>query len=218
LDRLDVRLPIPERLNRALDSLSETLPLIVLVTGLASLRAGELGARLRQLLTELDVPELGDRLNGLADGVVVEQPAVAQSLAKSFQRRPSLPPRARAKDREDRRKVLDALDRESIGAARTEASEKRGVRGNCSRRPNRRMLSGLGTDALRPNLLEVAGGDQAHQSTRDLTVVRIRGAPKLLARVGKVIARNAFPKTKLERIQISFRVVCHVAFLSIDSG
>ena len=80
------------------------------------------------------------------------------------------------------------------------------------------MPSGLGVDALRPDLLDVTGGDQAHQGARDFTVVRVRRATELRARVPIVIARDAFPKAKLERIQISFRVVCHVAFVRIDSG
>jgi hypothetical protein len=80
------------------------------------------------------------------------------------------------------------------------------------------MPSGLRIEALCPDLFEVAGSDQPHESARNLTVVCICGAPKLGARVRIVIARNAFPQTKLERIQISFRVVCHVAFVRIDSG
>jgi hypothetical protein len=80
------------------------------------------------------------------------------------------------------------------------------------------MSGGLGSDALRPELLEVSGGDPAHQGARDFPIVRIRRAPELLARVRMLIARDAFPKAKLERLQISFRVVCHVALVRIDSG
>jgi hypothetical protein len=80
------------------------------------------------------------------------------------------------------------------------------------------MPSGLGIDALLAELLEVTGGDLAHQCARDFPIVRIGRAPELLARVRIVIARDAFPKAKLKRIQISFRVVCHVALVRIDSG
>jgi hypothetical protein len=110
LDRLDVRLPVPEGANRVIHALSETLPLVVLVTGLASLRARELGACLRELLAELDVSKRGDGLDGLAYRVSVEQSPVTQSLVKAFQSRSPLAPRACAKDREDRRKVVDSFD------------------------------------------------------------------------------------------------------------
>ena len=80
------------------------------------------------------------------------------------------------------------------------------------------MPSRLGVDALRSDLLEVAGGDEAYQGPRHFTIVRVRTAPELLARVRIVIARDPLPKAKLERIQVGFRVVCHVAFVRIDSG
>jgi len=80
------------------------------------------------------------------------------------------------------------------------------------------MPSGIRIAALCPDLFEVAGSDQPHEGTRDFTVVCICGAPKLGARVGVVVACDAFTEAMLERIQISFRVVCHVAFVRIDSG
>ena len=80
------------------------------------------------------------------------------------------------------------------------------------------MPSRLGVDALGSDLFEVTGGDEAYQGPRHFTVVRVRTAPKLLARVRIVIARDALPKAKLERIQVSFRVVRHVTVVRIDSG
>jgi len=80
------------------------------------------------------------------------------------------------------------------------------------------MPSRLGVDASRSDLLEVTGGDEAYQGPRHFTIVRVRTTAKLFARVRIVIARDALPKAKLERIQVSFRVVCHVAFIRIDSG
>jgi len=71
------------------------------------------------------------------------------------------------------------------------------------------MPRGLGVDALRPDLLEVARRHETNQRARNCTVIRVRGAPKLLARVRIFIARNAFPKAKLEPIQISIRDVRH---------
>ena len=124
LDRLGVRLTIPERANCAFGSLSEAFPLLVLVASLAALCAWELRASLRELVAELDVTELGDGLDRLAHRVGVEKAPIAQSLAKPFQSRSSLPARSRAKDREDRRKVIDAFDREPFRAARAEAPEE----------------------------------------------------------------------------------------------
>jgi hypothetical protein len=124
LDRLGVRLTIPEPANCAFGSLSEAFPLLVFVASLAALCAWELRACLRELVTELDVTELGDGLDRLAHRVGVEKAPIAQSLAKPFQSRSSLPSRSRAKDREDRRKVIDAFDREPLRAARAEAPEE----------------------------------------------------------------------------------------------
>ncbi len=77
---------------------------------------------------------------------------------------------------------------------------------------------GLGVDALRPDLLEVPRRHEANQRARNRTVIRVRGAPKLLARVRVFVAPNAFPKAKLEPIQISIRDVRHVTVVRIDNG
>jgi hypothetical protein len=124
LDRLGVRLTIPKRANCTFGSLSEAFPLLVLVASLAALCAWELRACLRELVTELDVTELGDGLDRLAHRVGVEKAPITQSLTEPFQSGSSLPAGSRAKDREDRRKVIDAFDREPFRAARVEAPEE----------------------------------------------------------------------------------------------
>ena len=141
-----------------------------------------------------------------------------QPFAKAGQRRSALPSRARAKDGEDCRKVVDAFDRKLCRAARAQTSEKRRIGGDFGWWPHRRMSYGLGVDALRADLLEITCSDKPHQSARDLTVVRIRRTAKRFPGVPILTARNALPKAKLEPIQISFRVVRHVTVLRIDSG
>jgi hypothetical protein len=217
LDRLDVRLRIPEGPNRHFRALGQTFPLLVFVTRLAPRRTWELGAYLRQLVAELYVSKRGDGLDGLADGVGVQQAAVMQLLPKPRERRPSLSPRACAKDGKDGGDVVDALDRKASRAARAQAPKKRRVCSDLSRWSHRRMPSGLGVDALGADLLEVACRHRSHQSPSDFPVVGIRRAPELFTRVRILIARNALSQAKLERIQISFRVVRHVTVLRIDS-
>lgn len=72
------------------------------------------------------------------------------------------------------------------------------------------MTSGIGVKALRPDLLEVVRRNEPHQRARNLAVVRIRGAPKRLTRIGMFIAGDPFTQAKLERIQIRFQVVRHL--------
>jgi hypothetical protein len=149
--------------------------------------------------------------------LAVEQAPVAQPVAQSVQRGAPLSSRARAKDCEDRRQIVDAFDGEPSRAARAEATQERRVHGHLGRRSHRWMPRGIGVDALRPDSLQVTCRDQANQRPRHCTVIRIHRAPKLFARVRMFRARHAFPKTSLESSQISIRIVRHDTATRIDN-
>ena len=69
VNRLDARLPIPERANRLLDTLRKALPFLVLMTRFATGCSGELRAKQRELTTELDIAKLVDRFNRFSNRV-----------------------------------------------------------------------------------------------------------------------------------------------------
>ena len=117
VDRFDVRLTIPEASNRFFGVGGQSFPPFVFAAGLATRRTWKLGAQSGELVPELHVSKLRDRLRCCTQSFVRDSTPLVEALAESLESRPALLAGARAQYRQNRGDIVDLLDGHFSGAA-----------------------------------------------------------------------------------------------------